>query len=272
MIQTRDYTTPTAKMNPLPELTPEETARYARHTILPEVGLEGQRKLKAASVLVVGVGGLGSAICLYLAGAGVGHLGIVDDDVVDASNLQRQVIHDTPHLDQPKTKSARERMLAINPYPQIDTYDNRFSADNAAQITTDYDIVVDGTDNFATRYLINEACVKTGKPYVYGSIYRFEGQVSVFDSRRGPCYRCLYPDPPPEITAPVDRGVFGILPGTIGTLQATEVVKLILGLGTPLIGKLLLYDALTMNFDVVQFDKNPECAVCGDTANYRHHK
>jgi len=250
-------------MNPIPDLTPEEAARYARHTVLPEVGIEGQRKLKAASVLVVGVGGLGSANCLYLAGAGVGHLGLVDDDVVDASNLQRQVIHDTPHLGQPKTQSARERMLAINPHLQIDVYSDRFSAGNATRIVADYDIIVDGTDNFATRYLINEACVKTGKPYVYGSIYRFEGQVSVFDSRRGPCYRCLYPDPPPEITAPADRGVFGILPGTIGTLQATEAIKLILGLGTSLIGKLLLYDAPTMSFDVVQFDKNPACPVCG---------
>jgi len=250
-------------MNPLPDLTPEEAARYARHTVLPEVGIEGQRKLKAASVLVVGVGGLGSANCLYLAGAGVGHLGLVDDDVVDASNLQRQVIHDTPHLGQSKTQSARERMLAINPHLQIDVYSDRFSADNAPRIVTGYDIIVDGVDNFATRYLINEACVKMGKPYVHGSIYRFEGQVSVFDARRGPCYRCLYPDPPPEITAPADRGVFGILPGTIGTLQATEAIKLILGLGTPLIGKLLLYDAPTMSFDVVQFDKNPACPVCG---------
>ena len=252
-------------------LTPEEAARYARHTVLPEVGLDGQHKLKAASVLVVGLGGLGSAICLYLAAAGVGRMGVVDDDVVDTSNLQRQVIHDTPHLDQPKAESAKQRMLAINPYLQVDTYRDRFSANNAARIATDYDIIVDGTDNFATRYLINEVCVKMSKPYVYGSIYRFEGQVSVFDSCRGPCYRCLYPDPPPEITVPADRGVLGILPGTIGTLQATEVVKLILGLGTPLIGKLLLYDALTMSFDVVQFGKNLECAVCG-AANFRYRK
>jgi len=254
-------------MNPLPDLTPEEAARYARHTVLPEVGIEGQRKLKAASVLVVGLGGLGSANCLYLAAAGVGHLGVVDDDVVDASNLQRQVIHDTPHLDQPKVESARERMLAINPHLQVDIYGNRFTADNAPQIVTGYNIIVDGTDNFATRYLINEACAKIGKPYVYGSIYRFEGQVSVFDSHRGPCYRCLYPDPPPEVTAPADRGVLGILPGTIGTLQATEVIKLILGLGTPLIGKLLLYDARTMSFDVVEFGKQSECPVCGTIAS-----
>ncbi len=257
-----------AKMN----LTPEETARYARHTVLPEVGLEGQRKLKTASVLVVGVGGLGSAICLYLAAAGVGNLGVVDDDVVAASNLQRQVIHDTPHLNQPKAQSAKQRMLAINPYVQVDVYGDRFSASNAVQIAAGYNIIVDGTDNFATRYLINEICVKAGKPYVYGSIYRFEGQVSVFDSRRGPCYQCLYSDPPPETTAPTDRGVLGILPGTIGTLQATEVVKLILGRGIPLIGKLLLYDALSMNFDTVQFAKNPECAVCGDTANSERRK
>ena len=201
-------------------LTPEEAARYARHTVLPEVGIEGQCKLKAASLLVVGAGGLGSAICLYLAAVGVGRVGVVDNDVVDVSNLQRQVIHDTPHLNQAKTQSAKERMLAINPHLQIDTYRDRFSADNAAQFVNDYNIIIDGTDNFTTRYLINEVCVKTGKPYVYGAIYQFEGQVSVFDSRKGPCYRCLYPDPPSEITAPADRGVLGILPGTIGTLQA----------------------------------------------------
>ena len=246
------------------DLSPEELARYTRHVTLPEVGPEGQRKLKAASVLVVGAGGLGSAICLYLATAGVGHLGVVDDDVVDVSNLQRQVIYDTPHLGQPKAASAKERMLGINPYLQVEAYADRLTPENAANIAADYEIVVDGTDNLASRYVINAVCVQTGKVYVYGSVYRFEGQVSVFDARQGPCYRCLFAKPPElGMTPSVQIGPFGVLPGTIGTIQATEVLKLILGVGKPLIGKLLLYDALDMSFQLVQFVKNPRCIACG---------
>jgi sulfur-carrier protein adenylyltransferase/sulfurtransferase len=246
------------------ELSQAEMARYARHIIMPEIGEAGQRKLKEAAVLVVGAGGLGSAICLYLAAAGVGHIGVVDDDVVDTSNLQRQVIHDTPRLGQLKAESARERMLALNPHLQVEAYGERFTAENGASLLTGYEIVVDGTDNFASRYLINDLCVPTGKIYVYGSIYRFEGQVSVFDARQGPCYRCLFAEQPSPGATPIPPiGPFGVLPGTIGTIQATEVIKLILGVGTPLIGKLLLYDALDMSFQLVQFAKNPHCPACG---------
>jgi molybdopterin/thiamine biosynthesis adenylyltransferase len=247
------------------ELSQAEMARYVRHVAMPEVGADGQRKLKEAAVLVVGAGGLGSAICLYLAAAGVGHIGVVDDDGVDVSNLQRQVIHDTPHLGRPKALSAKERMLAINPYIQVDSYVERFTAANAGQIAAGYDLVVDGTDNFPSRYVINDLCVLTGKIYVYGAIYRFEGQVSVFDSRRGPCYRCLFAELSPP--SPAQIGPFGVLPGTIGTIQATEVIKLILGIGAPLIGQLLLYDALDMSFQIVQFSKNPCCVACGAAAN-----
>lgn len=243
------------------EFSQDEIACYARHVAMPEVGWAGQRKLKDASVLVVGAGGLGSAICLYLAAAGVGHIGVVDDDKVDASNLQRQIIHDTPHLNRPKAVSARERMLTINPHIQVDACVERFTAANAGQIATGYDIVVDGTDNFPSRYVINDLCVSAGKIYVYGAIYQFEGQVSVFDSRRGPCYRCLFAELPPSASAQI--GPFGVLPGTIGTLQATETLKLILGIGTPLIGQLLLYDALEMGFQIIRFSKNPHCAGCG---------
>ena len=248
------------------ELSQEELLRYSRHLLIPEVGLVGQRKLKSASVLIVGSGGLGSPIALYLAAAGIGHIGIVDYDVVDDSNLQRQVIHGTDRLGKLKVESARQRMLDLNPYIQVDAYNTLFSADNAERIAADYDILVDVTDNFPTRYLINDLCVLTGKPYVYGSIFRFEGQVSVFDARQGPCYRCLFPEPPPPGMVPScgEGGVFGVLPGTIGTLQATEVIKYIVGAGTTLVGKLLLYDALDLMFQTISLRKNPSCKVCGE--------
>ena len=246
------------------DLSREEVLRYSRHLLIPEVGLEGQRKLKAASVLLVGTGGLGSPIALYLAAAGVGRIGLVDYDVVDSSNLQRQVIHTTSRLDTLKVESARCQMLDLNPYIQVETYNEIFNAQNAGQIASSYDILVDGSDNFPTRYLLNDLAVFTGKPYIYGSIFRFEGQVSVFDARRGPCYRCLFPEPPPPGLVPscAEGGVFGVLPGTIGTLQATEVIKLILGIGEPMIGKLLLYDALDTSVQVVKLRKNPACKVC----------
>lgn len=249
------------------ELTQEEILRYSRHLLIPEVGLEGQRKLKAASVLLVGSGGLGSPIALYLAAAGVGRIGIIDYDVVDASNLQRQIIHDTQRIGMLKVESARSRLLALNPFIQVDAYNEVFNSQNAERIAAEYDILVDGSDNFPTRYLLNDLGVLSGKPFVYGSIFRFEGQVSVFDARRGPCYRCLFPEPPPPDTVPscADAGVFGVLPGTIGSIQATEVIKLILGIGEPLIGKLLLYDALDMSMQVIHLRKNPRCKVCGES-------
>lgn len=249
----------------LPQLSHEEILRYSRHLLIPEVGLEGQRKLKASSVLIIGTGGLGSPISLYLAAAGVGRIGLVDYDVVDFSNLQRQVIHGTSSLGQLKVESARDRMLDINPDIQIDLYNEPFTSENALRIADHYDILVDGTDNFPTRYLTNDVAVLLGKPNVYGSIFRFDGQVSVFDSRNGPCYRCLFPEPPPPGLVPscAEGGVLGILPGTIGTLQATEVLKLILGIGEPLIGKLLLYNALDLTFEFVTLRKNPNCKVCG---------
>ena len=246
-------------------LSQEELLRYSRHLLIPDVGYEGQQKLKAASVLIVGTGGLGSPVALYLAAAGVGRLGIVDYDVVDASNLQRQVIHQTSGLGGLKVESARRRMLDLNPYIQVDAYNDILTSQNASDLSAGYDLIVDGTDNFPTRYLINDLCVLTNRPYVYGSIFRFEGQVSVFDARTGPCYRCLFPEPPPPGTVPscAEGGVFGVLPGTIGTLQATEVIKLILGIGEPLTGKLLLYDAMDMSFQTVKLRKNPNCSVCG---------
>ena len=249
------------------DLSREEILRYSRHLMIPEVGLEGQRRLKAASVLLVGTGGLGSPIALYLAAAGVGRIGLVDYDVIDSSNLQRQVIHATSRLGMLKVDSARRQMLDLNPYIQVDAYNEILTAQNAVQIATGYDILVDGSDNFPTRYLLNDLAVLTGRPYVYGSIFRFEGQVSVFDARRGPCYRCLFPEPPPPGLAPscAEGGVFGVLPGTIGTLQATEVIKLILGVGEPMIGKLLLYDALDTSFQLVKLRKNPACKVCGES-------
>jgi adenylyltransferase/sulfurtransferase len=239
--------------------------RYSRHLLIPEVGLEGQRKLKAASVLVIGTGGLGSPVSLYLAAAGIGRLGLVDYDVVDASNLQRQVIHGTAGIGTLKVESARKRMLDLNPDIQVDIYNEPFTSANARAIADSYDLIIDGTDNFPTRYLTNDLCVLTGKPNVYGSIYRFDGQVSVFDAQRGPCYRCLFPEPPPPGLVPscAEGGVLGILPGTIGTLQATEALKLILGIGDPLIGRLLLYNALDMSFEFVNLRKNPKCKVCG---------
>lgn len=256
----------------LPALSQEEVLRYSRHLLIPEVGLEGQRRLKAASVLLVGTGGLGSPVALYLAAAGVGHIGIVDYDVVDASNLQRQVIHDTRQVGRLKVESARQRMLDLNPSIQVDAYNEVFSAASAECIAAGYEILVDGTDNFPTRYLINDLCVLTGRPYVYGSIFRFEGQVSVFDARSGPCYRCLFPEPPPPGAVPTcaEGGVFGVLPGTVGTLQASEVIKLILGIGTPLVGRLLLYDALDMTFQPVTLRKNPHCKICGPEPQVTH--
>ncbi len=250
----------------LPPLSHEEILRYSRHLLIPEVGIEGQQKLKAASVLVIGTGGLGSPVALYLAAAGIGRIGLVDYDKVDASNLQRQIIHGTDRVGVLKVDSARSRMLDLNPYIQVDTYNEPFTSANAMQIAADYDIIVDGTDNFATRYLSNDLCVLLGKPNVYGSIYRFDGQASVFDARYGPCYRCLFPEPPPPHLVPscAEGGVFGVLPGVIGAIQATETIKLILGIGSPLIGRLLIYDALHMSFDYVKLKKNPECKICGE--------
>jgi adenylyltransferase/sulfurtransferase len=245
-------------------LNHEEILRYSRHLLIPEVGLSGQKKIKAASVLVIGTGGLGSPVALYLAAAGVGRIGLVDYDRVDSSNLQRQVIHGTSQLGNLKVDSARQRMLDINPAIQVDVYNEPFTSANAMQIAKDYDILIDGTDNFPTRYLSNDVSVLLGKPNVYGSIYRFDGQVSVFDAREGPCYRCLFPEPPPPGLVPscAEGGVLGVLPGTIGTLQATEALKLILGIGETLNGRLLLFNALDMSFDFVNLRKNPNCKIC----------
>jgi adenylyltransferase/sulfurtransferase len=249
----------------LPTLSHEEILRYSRHLLIPEVGLEGQRKLKASSVLVIGTGGLGSPVALYLAAAGIGRIGLVDFDVVDYSNLQRQVIHGTSTLGELKVDSARARMLDLNPDITVDVYNEPFTSANARQIAGPYDLIIDGTDNFPTRYLTNDLCVLTDKPNVYGSIFRFEGQVSVFDARSGPCYRCLFPEPPPPGLVPscAEGGVLGVLPGTIGTLQATEALKLLLGIGTSLSGRLLLFNALDMSFEYVKLRKNPKCKVCG---------
>ncbi len=244
----------------------EELRRYSRHLIIPEVGIEGQEKLKAASVLLVGMGGLGSPAALYLAAAGVGRLGLVDFDTVDDTNLQRQVIHGTPDVGRAKLDSAREKIAAINPHVRVDSHDVRLHSANALAILRDYDLVVDGTDNFPTRYLVNDACVLLGKPNVYGSVFRFEGQASVFDAARGPCYRCLFPEPPPPGSVPscAEAGVLGILPGIIGTIQTNEALKLILGIGQPLIGRLVLFDALATRFREVRFGKDPRCPACGD--------
>lgn len=247
------------------DLSAEEIRRYGRHLIMPEVGMEGQKKLKAASVLLIGAGGLGSPVGLYLAAAGIGRIGIVDFDVVDYSNLQRQIMHSTKDVGRPKLDSAKERLEGINPFVKIETHELRLSSENALALFAQYDIVVDGTDNFPTRYLVNDACVLTRKPNVYGSIFRFEGQASVFATNDGPCYRCLYPEPPPPGLVPscAEGGVLGILPGIIGTIQANETVKLIIGKGDPLIGRLLLFDALKMKFREMKLRKNPECPVCG---------
>ena len=248
------------------ELSNEEIARYSRHLIMPEVALDGQKKLKAARVLTIGAGGLGSPLALYLAAAGIGTIGIVDFDVVDESNLQRQIIHGTSDLGRPKLESARDRIEDINPNVNVETFGEPLSSENALEIFEDFDVIVDGTDNFPTRYLVNDASVLTGKPNVYGSIFRFEGQASVFYAEEGPCYRCLYPEPPPPGLVPscAEGGVLGILPGAIGTIQATETVKLILGIGEPLIGRLLLYDALGMSFREMKLRKDPNCPVCGE--------
>ena len=250
----------------LPELTTDDLARYSRHLILPEVGMEGQQKLKAAKVLCVGTGGLGSPLAFYLAAAGIGTLGLVDFDVVDASNLQRQIIHSTKDIGRKKLDSAAEKLTALNPALNVVKHETMLSSANALEILKDYDVVADGTDNFPTRYLVNDACVLLGKPNVYGSIFRFEGQASVFATKEGPCYRCLYPEPPPPGLVPscAEGGVLGILPGLVGVIQATEVIKLILGNGTPLIGRLLLVDALSMRFRELKLRKNSECPVCGD--------
>jgi adenylyltransferase/sulfurtransferase len=249
----------------LPDLTNDELGRYSRHLILPEVGMEGQQRLKAAKVLCVGTGGLGSPLALYLAAAGIGTLGLVDFDTVDASNLQRQIIHSTKDIGRKKTESAKEKLLALNPALNVVTHETMLTSANALEIFAQYDIVADGTDNFQTRYLVNDACVLLNKPNAYGSIFRFEGQASVFATEEGPCYRCLYPEPPPPGLVPscAEGGVLGILPGMIGTIQATEVIKLILGKGEPLIGRLLLVDALSMRFRELKLRKNPECPVCG---------
>ncbi len=248
------------------ELSPAEIQRYSRHLIMPEVGMEGQKKLKQAQVLCIGAGGLGSPLSLYLAAAGVGRIGMVDFDVVDFSNLQRQVIHGTPDVGRPKLESARDTLSAINPEVQIDSYQTRLTSDNALELFAEYDLIADGTDNFPTRYLVNDACVLTGKPNVYGSIFRFEGQASVFGASDGPCYRCLYPEPPPPGLVPscAEGGVLGILPGLVGLIQATEAIKLILGQGDPLVGRLLLVDALGMHFRELKLRRNPDCPVCGD--------
>ncbi|MFL5241643.1 MAG: molybdopterin-synthase adenylyltransferase MoeB [Gemmataceae bacterium] len=248
------------------DLSSQEIARYSRHLIMPEVALEGQKRLKAARVLLIGAGGLGSPLGLYLAAAGVGRIGIVDFDVVDFSNLQRQILHGTADVGRPKLQSAKDRILAVNPEIQIDLYETRLSSGNAFEILEPYDLIIDGTDNFPTRYLVNDACVLLKKTNIYGSIFRFDGQASVFAPGQGPCYRCLYPEPPPpgEVPSCAEGGVLGILPGLIGCIQATEAVKLILGKGSPLIGRLLLYDALQMSFREFKIRRNPKCPVCGD--------
>jgi adenylyltransferase/sulfurtransferase len=247
-------------------LSQQEVARYSRHLIMPEVGMEGQKRLKAASVLLIGAGGLGSPLALYLAAAGVGRIGLVDFDVVDFSNLQRQVLHGTPDVGRPKLQSAKGRLTAINPEVTVDLFETKLSSQNALRICDPYDIIIDGTDNFPTRYLVNDICVLLGKPNVYGSIFRFDGQASVFYPPHGPCYRCLYPEPPPpgEVPSCAEGGVLGILPGLVGCIQATEAIKLIIGKGEPLVGRLVLYDALAMTFREFKVRRNPKCPICGD--------
>ena len=248
------------------KLSKEEIQRYSRHLIMPEVGLEGQLKLKRARVLMIGTGGLGAPLGLYLAAAGVGHLGLVDFDVVDSSNLQRQVTFTTADVGKPKSEAAKARLSALNPMIEIEAYDTRLTSDNALELFRDYDIIVDGTDNFPTRFLVNDACLLLGKPNVYGSIFRFEGQATVFGYPGGPCYRCLYPEPPPPGLVPscAEGGVLGVLPGIVGSIQAMETIKLILGSGEPLVGRLLLFDALAMRFRELKLRKNPACPMCGE--------
>jgi len=252
--------------NSSPRLSKEEVMRYSRHLIMPEVGMEGQLKIKQAKVLCIGTGGLGAPLGLYLAAAGVGRIGLVDFDVVDTTNLQRQVLFGTSDVGRPKTEAAAERLRNLNPDIQIDTFETQLTSANALELFKDYDIIVDGTDNFPTRYLVNDACIITGKPNVYGSIFRFEGQTTVFGYPGGPCYRCLYPEPPPPGLVPscAEGGVLGVLPGIVGTIQAAETLKLIIGKGEPLIGRLLLFDALAMKFRELKLRKNPECPVCGE--------
>jgi adenylyltransferase/sulfurtransferase len=249
----------------LPTLTNDEIKRYSRHLIMPEVGMDGQRRLKAGSVLCVGAGGLGSPAAMYLAAAGVGRIGVVDFDVVDYSNLQRQVIHGTPDVGRSKLASAKDRINAINPHVDVETHEVMLSSENALKLFEPYDVILDGTDNFPTRYLTNDACVLLGKPNAYGSIFRFEGQASVFATKDGPCYRCLYPEPPPPGLVPscAEGGVLGVLPGIIGVIQATEAIKLLTGIGEPLVGRFLIYDALRMKFRELKLKKDPDCPVCG---------
>ena len=249
----------------LPDLTNDEIKRYSRHLIMPEVGVDGQRRLKAGSVLCIGAGGLGSPAAMYLAAAGVGAIGVVDFDVVDFSNLQRQIIHGTADVGRSKLESAKDRIRAINPHVDVQTYEVAVSSENALKLFEPYDVILDGTDNFPTRYLTNDACVLLGKPNAYGSIFRFEGQASVFATKNGPCYRCLYPEPPPPGLVPscAEGGVLGVLPGVIGVIQATEAIKLLTGIGEPLIGRFLLYDALRMRFRELKVPKDPDCPVCG---------
>ncbi len=251
--------------NPSAALSKEEITRYSRHLIMPEVGMDGQLKLKQAKVLCIGTGGLGAPLGLYLAAAGVGRIGLVDFDKVDLSNLQRQILFDTNDIGRPKIEAATNRLRNLNPDIQIDNFETRLTSENALDILKDYDIVVDGTDNFPTRYLVNDACVILGKPNVYGSIFRFEGQITIFGYPGGPCYRCLYPEPPPPGLVPscAEGGVLGVLPGIVGAIQAAETLKLIIGKGEPLVGRLLLFDALAMRFRELKLRKNPECPVCG---------
>ena len=249
----------------LPQLTNDEIKRYSRHLIMPEVGMDGQRRLKAGKVLCIGAGGLGSPAAMYLAAAGVGTLGIVDFDVVDFSNLQRQILHGTPDVGRSKLASATDRVRAINPNVEVRAHEVALSSENALELFEPYDVILDGTDNFPTRYLVNDACVILGKPNTYGSIFRFEGQASVFGTKNGPCYRCLYPEPPPPGLVPscAEGGVLGVLPGIIGVVQATEAIKLLTGIGEPLIGRFLIYDALRMKFRELKLRKDPDCPVCG---------
>src|SRR5256884_3687045 len=253
-------------------LSNDEILRYSRHLIMPEVGMGGQKKLKAARVLCIGTGGLGSPLALYLAAAGVGTLGLVDFDVVDYTNLQRQIIHSTADVGRKKLDSAADKLKGINPFLNLRTFDTRLSSANALELFRDFDIIADGTDNFPTRYLVNDACVLLGKPNAYGSIFRFEGQASVFATKNGPCYRCLYPEPPPPGLVPscAEGGVLGVLPGSIGVIQATETVKLIMGIGEPLIGRFLIYDALRMRFRELKLRKDPDCPVCGTHPTVTH--
>jgi molybdopterin/thiamine biosynthesis adenylyltransferase/rhodanese-related sulfurtransferase len=252
-------------------LTPSERSRYARHLILPQIGEEGQEKLKRASVVIVGAGGLGSPVALYLAAAGVGRIGLVDFDRVDVTNLHRQILYGTSDVGTPKLEAAQARLSDLNPDIRIETHEAMLSSSNAMETLDGYDLIVDGTDNFPTRYLVNDACVLLGKPNVYGSIFRFEGQVSLFDARHGPCYRCLYPEPPPPNLVPscAEGGVLGVLPGVIGTIQATEAIKWITGAGESLLGRLLLFDALQMSFRQLRLRKDPECAICGEHPTVR---